>query len=101
MTEQQQLAFDLYSASFSEESADARFLLMMAVETLLEPQKRSEAVAAHEGETAFLLAGDEKLKVRRPGLAWDRPGPPNRQGPPRTAPAGSSPLGCSRGLEAR
>jgi hypothetical protein len=48
MTEQQQLAYDLYSASFSEGSADARFLmLMMAVETLLEPQDRSEAVAAH------------------------------------------------------
>jgi hypothetical protein len=38
----ERLAYDLYSASFSENSADARFVtLMMAIETLLERQLRS------------------------------------------------------------
>jgi hypothetical protein len=51
MTERQQLAYDLYSASFSEGSADARFLmLMVAVETLIEPQPRAATVAAHIDE---------------------------------------------------
>jgi sugar/nucleoside kinase (ribokinase family) len=39
----QSLAFDLYSASFFESSADARFLmLMMGLEVLIDPQPRSE-----------------------------------------------------------
>lgn len=51
MTEQELLAYDLYSASFSEGSADARFLmLMMATETLIEQRRRSPAVAAVVGE---------------------------------------------------
>jgi hypothetical protein len=42
------LAFDLYSASFFERSADARFLmLMMALETLIEQEPRSAPAAAH------------------------------------------------------
>lgn len=42
------LAYDLYSASFSEISADARFaMLMMAVETLIEPAPRESAVVEH------------------------------------------------------
>jgi len=42
------LAFDLYSAAFSQESADARMLmLMMALETLLDLRARSEAAQAH------------------------------------------------------
>lgn len=42
------LAFDLYSASFSQESADARMLmLMMALETLLELRPRSDAGQEH------------------------------------------------------
>ena len=46
--EREQLAFDLYSASFSEENADARFLmLMMALETLIEQEPRSAAAVAH------------------------------------------------------
>jgi hypothetical protein len=46
LTEQQQLAYDLYSASFFEDSADARFImLMMALETLIQPQPRSREVA--------------------------------------------------------
>ena len=45
---QQQLAYDLYSASFFESSADARFvMLMMAVETLMTPQARPQPVLAH------------------------------------------------------
>jgi hypothetical protein len=41
MTTRQRLAYDLYAASMSETNADARFmLLMMAVESLLEPRPR-------------------------------------------------------------
>ncbi len=47
LTQQQRTAFDLYSACFFLPVADARFLmLMMAVETLIEPAPRS--VAARE-----------------------------------------------------
>jgi hypothetical protein len=39
----EQIAFDLYAASFSQPAADARFLnLMMAVETLVERKERPE-----------------------------------------------------------
>jgi hypothetical protein len=63
MTEREQLAYNLYSASFSEESADARFvMLMMAAETLIEPQPRSEAVAAHVCE---LISATETSPLRR------------------------------------
>ncbi len=42
------LAYDLYSASFSESSADARFaMLMMAVETLIQPEPRPDAIRNH------------------------------------------------------
>ena len=45
------LAFDLFSASFSEPSADARLLmLMMAVETLLKPSSRSKGARQHIDE---------------------------------------------------
>lgn len=48
MSAKEELAFDLYSASFFERSADARFLmLMMALETLIEQEPRGETVAAH------------------------------------------------------
>jgi hypothetical protein len=48
MSARDELAFDLYSASFFERSADARFLmLMMALETLIEQEPRSDAVAEH------------------------------------------------------
>lgn len=63
MTEREQLAYDLYSASFSESSADARFvMLMMAAETLIEPQPRSEAVAAH---VRGLISATESASLRR------------------------------------
>jgi hypothetical protein len=46
--EREQLAYDLYSASFFETSSDARFLLlMMAAETLIEQEYRPEDVRAH------------------------------------------------------
>jgi hypothetical protein len=48
LDERQQLAYDLYSASFFEHNADTRFLtLMMALETLIEQHPRSEAAVGH------------------------------------------------------
>ena len=48
MSERNQLAYDLYSAATGETSADARFaLLMMAIETLLDPQPRSGQARSH------------------------------------------------------
>lgn len=48
LSEQQRLAFDLFGTSFFQKSIDARFLmLMMAVETLLEPASRSAVVQEH------------------------------------------------------
>jgi hypothetical protein len=42
------LAYDLFSASFWQPSEDARFMmLMMALETLIEPLPRTDAVQAH------------------------------------------------------
>jgi hypothetical protein len=50
-TPAQRLAFDLYSASFFQPAADARLLmLMMAIETMLDPQDRDEATSAHVRE---------------------------------------------------
>ncbi|MDQ4092025.1 MAG: HEPN domain-containing protein [Actinomycetota bacterium] len=48
MTPQQQLAYDLFSASFNEANVDARFVtLMMAVEALLPEVKHQELVLEH------------------------------------------------------
>jgi hypothetical protein len=48
MSECDQLAYDVYSASFSESSADARFVMLwMALETMIDQQPRAEAVRAH------------------------------------------------------
>ncbi|MGR7028212.1 hypothetical protein [Geodermatophilus sp. URMC 62] len=45
------LAFELYSGSFFQPSADARFLmLMMALETLIQPRSRAPEVRAHVDE---------------------------------------------------
>lgn len=55
---QEQLAFDLYSASFSEASEDARFvMLMMAVETLLDPQDRTAQTVAHVDALVHVTEG--------------------------------------------
>lgn len=41
LTEERQVSYDLYAASFAQPSADARFaLLMMALETMIEPMPR-------------------------------------------------------------
>lgn len=48
MSTTERLAFDLYAASFSESSPDARLaMLMMAMETLIEPGPRSTVVREH------------------------------------------------------
>jgi hypothetical protein len=48
MSPVEQTAYDLYSSSFSATSFDARFIvLMMALETLIDPQPRDEKVAGH------------------------------------------------------
>lgn len=48
LSDQQRLAFDLFGTSFFQKSIDARFLmLMVAVETLIEPEIRSEKVQDH------------------------------------------------------
>jgi hypothetical protein len=60
-TSRQRLAYDLYAASFSESTADARFvMLMMALETLLEPQLRSDE--------AQLLVDELIATTRQSGL---------------------------------
>jgi len=48
INDQARLAYDLFSASFFQPSADGRFLmLMIAVETLLEPKPRLDTVQEH------------------------------------------------------
>jgi hypothetical protein len=54
------LAYDLYSASFSESSADARLaMLMMAVETLIQPEPRPAAVREHVDRLITETRGSE------------------------------------------
>jgi len=66
----EQLAYEIYSASFSTDAADARFmLLMMAVETLIQPVPRPpEAVAHVEGliarTKASALSSDEVNSIK-------------------------------------
>jgi hypothetical protein len=58
MSERESLAYDLYSASFSTDSPDARFaLLMMALETIIEPQPRDSTVIAQVDQ---FIAGTEE-----------------------------------------
>jgi hypothetical protein len=48
MTEQERIAFEVFNASFFQPSADARFLLrVMAIEALLAPRPRPDAVLQH------------------------------------------------------
>ena len=57
------LAYDLFSASFSADSADARFaLLTMALETLIKPAPRALSVVDHVDS---LIATTQKLSDRR------------------------------------
>lgn len=70
------LAFDLFSASFFETSADARLLmLMMAVETLLDPSPRSNEAKLHVDELIRLTKDSPILskKEKKPiisSLEW-------------------------------
>lgn len=60
MSGAERLAYDLYSASFALPAADARFvMLMMALETLIEPAPRSDAARVHvERLTALTKQAD-------------------------------------------
>lgn len=50
LTPVERLAFDLFSGSFFQPSADARLLMLtMALETLIDPQPRSRETQAHVG----------------------------------------------------
>ncbi|HEY2716676.1 MAG TPA: hypothetical protein VGI73_10710 [Solirubrobacterales bacterium] len=77
MSARERLAYDLYSASFSEPSEDARFMmLMMAVETLIEPSPRPDAVRVHvEGLIDGTRASDlpqDQIKSIVSSLEWLR-----------------------------
>ncbi|NGN68577.1 hypothetical protein G5C51_32360 [Streptomyces sp. A7024] len=72
----ERLAFDLYSGSFFQPSADTQLLMLtMAVETLLAPQPRSDAARAHV--TAMIeatkantdLSQSERASIRG-SLTW-------------------------------
>jgi hypothetical protein len=59
-SERQALAYNLYSASFSEPSEDARFvMLMMALETLIELAPRGEQANRHVDALVKLTAAAE------------------------------------------
>jgi len=59
------LAFDLFSASFFEPSADARLLmLMMAVETLLNPSPRSDETQQHV-DVLIRLTNDSSILTEK------------------------------------
>lgn len=62
LSEQQRLSFDLFSSSFFQKSADTRFLLlMMAIETLLEPAFRPGVARQHIDELIQLTSDSPKL----------------------------------------
>lgn len=61
----ERLAFDLYSGSFFQPSADSRLLMLtMAVETLLKLQPRSDAARAHV--TAMIEATEANADLTQP-----------------------------------
>jgi hypothetical protein len=75
MSDRERLAYDLYSGSFSQPYPDARFtMLMMAVETLIEPQPRSADVARHVerliGETRESQLPSSEIKSIVGTLKW-------------------------------
>jgi hypothetical protein len=75
LTPQQRAAFDLYSASFFLPVADARFLmLMMAVETLITLEPRSDEARRHADNlvTATRASGLEEAEIQSMigALAW-------------------------------
>jgi hypothetical protein len=59
----EEVAFEFFSASFFQASADARFLLLMtAIETLIEPRKRSTQARAHVDSLIAITSGNEDLR---------------------------------------
>ncbi|MGW2938368.1 hypothetical protein ACWDA7_42855 [Streptomyces sp. NPDC001156] len=74
----ERLAFDLYSGSFFQPSADSRLLMLtMAIETLLDLQPRSDAAKAHV--TAMIEATEanadlthSERELLRGSLKWLR-----------------------------
>lgn len=85
MSPQEEMAYALYSASFNETNADARFvMLMMAVETLLPETQRAAAVLEHVEhlievtEKADLPAPDKRSLIG--SLKWLRLESVNRSG---------------------
>ncbi len=65
LSDQQRLAFDLFGTSFFQKSIDAHFvMLMMAVETLLEPASRSEIVLEHLKELIHLTKASSVLSSK-------------------------------------
>lgn len=71
----ERLAFDLYSGSFFQPSADARFLmLMMAVETMLDPAPRSAVARSHVQQlidaTTTAELPDAERKSLNGSLSW-------------------------------
>jgi len=63
-SERNELAFDLYSASFFQPSPDARFLmLMMALETLIEQEPRGQEAAAHVAQLVKATENAEDLSA--------------------------------------
>ena len=68
-TEQQRLAYDLFSSSFFVASADARFITLMGFETLLELELRDAAARKHVDEPIQLTRAsvlDKSRSQRRP-----------------------------------
>lgn len=62
LSDQERLAFDFFGTSFFQKSIDAHFLmLMMAVETLLEPASRSKIVQEHVKELIHLTKASSVL----------------------------------------
>jgi hypothetical protein len=75
MSERDQLAYDLYSAATAESSADARFaLLMMAIETMLDLEPRSDEVGNHVdrliAETEASGLPDNEIRSIAGSLSW-------------------------------
>ena len=64
----ERLAFDLYSGSFFQPSADSRLLMLtMAVETLLDLQPRSDAARAHVTAMMEATEGAGRLSSKEVG----------------------------------
>ncbi len=76
VTDRDRLAYDLFSASFFQPGPDSRFLmLMMALETLIEPMTRSSAAVRHVSRLICLtrivrgLTQEDRSSIRS-SLEW-------------------------------